>query len=250
MRRPRRLVGWAAAVAGDQVEGDPAQEGEVAGGGAVAHPAVIVAEGDVENPVRGGLDAPVPADGPDQDGGIVAAAGEEVADLGLGLAGAVDAADRLGRQQGAEMGRFVQGLELSDGRAHEDASADQAAVALVEGVEHRPTAGPAAGAGALGITARGLEGAAEVGLQPQKMVGTLRPDPRGDVLPKAHGIERHDGAVEMQGVEQLGDGGDLVRLAVDLAPLHGERIIIPPKSEVAIPCTKAREFDDGVDATG
>ena len=54
----------------------------------------------------------------------------------------------------------------------------------------------------------------------------------------------------MQGVEQLGDGGDLVRLAVDLAPLHGERIIIPPKSEVAIPCTKAREFDDGVDATG
>jgi site-specific DNA recombinase len=33
----------------------------------------------------------------------------------------------------------------------------------------------------------------------------------------AHGIERHDGALEMQGVEQLGNGGDLVRLTIDLA---------------------------------
>src|ERR687894_3044092 len=115
---PAAKAGLTAAVAGDEVEGDSAQKGEVAGGGAVAHPAVILAEGDVENAMQGVLDAPVPADGPDQDGGIVAAAGEEVADLGLGLAGAVDAADRLGRQQGAEMRRFVQGLELSDGRAY------------------------------------------------------------------------------------------------------------------------------------
>ena len=36
------------------------------------------------------LDAPVPADGLGQDGRIVVATGEEIADLSLGLAGAVD----------------------------------------------------------------------------------------------------------------------------------------------------------------
>jgi hypothetical protein len=49
---PTASSGSAAAVSGDEVEGDLAQQGEVAGGGAVAHPAVILAEGDVENPVR------------------------------------------------------------------------------------------------------------------------------------------------------------------------------------------------------
>src|SRR4051812_20621417 len=83
----------------------------------MAHPAVILTEGDVENPVQGVLDAPVPADGSGQDGRIIVAAGEEVADLGLGLAGAVDAADRLDRQQSAQIGPFVQRLKLCDGRA-------------------------------------------------------------------------------------------------------------------------------------
>src|SRR4051812_39073794 len=90
-------AGSVTAVSADEVEGDFAQEGEVAGGGAVAHPAVILTEGDVENPMQGVLNAPVAADGLDQDGGIVAAAREEVADLGLDLTGAGDAADRLDR---------------------------------------------------------------------------------------------------------------------------------------------------------
>src|SRR3954447_22503640 len=103
----------------------------------MAHPAVIFPEADVENPMQAVLDAPVPADGLGQDGRIVVAAGEEIADLGLGLAGAVDAADCLDRQQSAEIGPFVQRLELSDGRAREDTSANQAAVAVVKSVESR-----------------------------------------------------------------------------------------------------------------
>src|SRR3954447_14482483 len=98
----------------------------------MAHPAVILTECDIENPMQGVLDAPVPTDGPNQDGRIVVAAGEKVADFGLGLAGTVDAADRLDRQQGAQIGPFVQRLELSEGWAHEDASADRAAVAVVK----------------------------------------------------------------------------------------------------------------------
>jgi hypothetical protein len=39
------------------------------------------------------------------------------------------------------------------------------------------------------------EGAAVIGLQHQEIVGTLRPDPRGDLLLAAHGVERHDAAV-------------------------------------------------------
>jgi hypothetical protein len=52
----------------------------------MAHPAVILTEGDVENPMQAVLDAPVAADGLGQDGRIVVAAGEEVADLSSTLA--------------------------------------------------------------------------------------------------------------------------------------------------------------------
>src|SRR3712207_551740 len=81
---PAAEAGPTASATGDEIEGDLAQEGKVAGGGAIAHTTVVLAEGDVEDPVQRVLDAPVAADGLDQDGGSVAAAGEEVADLGLG----------------------------------------------------------------------------------------------------------------------------------------------------------------------
>src|SRR3954470_8889475 len=139
----------------------------------MAHPAVILTEGDVENPMQGILDGPVPADGATQDGRIVVTAGEEVADLGLGLVGAVDAADRLDRQQGAQIGPFVQRLELSADRAHENASANQAAVAFVKGVACRPAAAAAAEAGTFEMSTCGLKGTAVVGLQRQQIVGTL-----------------------------------------------------------------------------
>src|SRR4051794_37765661 len=128
----------------------------------MAHPAVIFPEGDVENPMQGVLNTPVPADGPGQDSRIIVAAGEEVADLGLGLAGAVDAADRLDRQQGAQIGPFVLRLDFLNGGAREDASAHQAAVAFVKGVESCPAAGAAAEAGTFEISLRGLEGAAVI----------------------------------------------------------------------------------------
>src|SRR4051794_36768764 len=65
---PAAQAGPAAAILGDEVEG------EVARGGAVPHPAVVLAEGDVQDPVQRVLHAPVPPDRPRQDGGVVAAA--------------------------------------------------------------------------------------------------------------------------------------------------------------------------------
>src|SRR4051794_38679888 len=167
---PTAQAGLTAAIGGDEVDGNLAEKSKVAGGGAMAHPAVILTEGDVENPMQGVLDAPVPTDGPAQDGRIVVAAGEEIADFGLGLAGTVDAADRLDRQQSTQIGPFMHRLEFSDGRAHENASAHQAAVAVVKGVASRPAAGATAEAGTFEMFARSLEGATVIGLQRQQIV--------------------------------------------------------------------------------
>src|SRR3954452_40762 len=197
----------------------------------MAHPAVILPEGDIENPMQGVLDTPVAANGLGQDGRIVAAAGEEVADLGLGFVGAVDTADRLDRQQRAQIGPFVQRLELCASWAHENAPAHQATMAVVKGVESRPTGGTAAETSTFEMSLCGLEGTAVIGLQRQEIVGALGPDPRGNVLLASHRVERHDGALEMQGVEQLRDGGDLVRLAVDLALAEHQSLITGPGAD-------------------
>src|SRR3954468_22038165 len=88
---PAAEAGLGGPVSGDQVESDLAQESEVARSRPVAHAAVIFAEGDVQHPMQCVLNAPMSADRPDQDSGIIVAACEEVADLGLDPAGAVDA---------------------------------------------------------------------------------------------------------------------------------------------------------------
>src|SRR4051794_34145256 len=161
---PTAKAGLTAAIGGNKVESNFAEQGEIAGSGAMAHSAIIFSEGDIENPVQSVLDTPVAADGLGQDGRIVVAAGEEVADLSFGLIGAVDAADRLDRQQRAQIGPFVQGLELCVDRAHEDASAHQAAVAVIKGVKSRPAAGAAAETGTFEMSPYGVEGAAVIGL--------------------------------------------------------------------------------------
>src|SRR5215218_5996358 len=69
------------------------------------------------------LNTPVPADCPDQDGGIIVATCQEVADLGLDRAGAVDAPDRLDGQNRTQVRPAMQGLEVLDRWGHEDAPA-------------------------------------------------------------------------------------------------------------------------------
>src|SRR3954447_12736423 len=137
---PATEAGLGAPVSGDQVESDLAKKSEVARSRPVAHSAVIFAEGDVQHPMQRVLNTPMPADRPDQDSGIIVAAGQEVADLGLDPAGAVDAPDRLDGQNRPQVRPAVQGLEILDRRGHEDAPADQATVTIVKGVEpHHPS---------------------------------------------------------------------------------------------------------------
>src|SRR4051812_43118190 len=124
------------------------------------------------------LNTPMPADRPDQDSGIIVATCQEVADLGLDRAGAVDAPDRLDRQNRPQVRPAVQRLEILDRPGHEDAPADQATVALVKGVEHRSLLASPAKAGALEVLLDSPKGAAVIGLEHQKIVGALGPDLR------------------------------------------------------------------------
>ena len=54
-------------MSSDEVDGDLSQQCEIANSGAVANPAVILAEGDVKHPVQAVLDRPVLTNGPGQN---------------------------------------------------------------------------------------------------------------------------------------------------------------------------------------
>src|SRR3954451_3508343 len=69
----------------------------------VAHTAIVLAEGDVEHPVQSVLDRPMRADRFAENGRIIATARQEIADLGLHLGCAVDAADGLDGHRGARI---------------------------------------------------------------------------------------------------------------------------------------------------
>ena len=73
-------------VLAQEVEGHVAQGGQMVGGVAGAHAALVLAQGDVEHPVEGVFDAPVAADGAGQLGGVWWQAAQVVAPLAGALA--------------------------------------------------------------------------------------------------------------------------------------------------------------------
>src|SRR5215210_8722167 len=83
--RPHADLGCSAVT--DQVDGDLAQESQVASCRPIPHTAVILTEGDIQDPMEPIFEGPMPADCLDQDLGVIAAAGQEIADLRFDLAG-------------------------------------------------------------------------------------------------------------------------------------------------------------------
>src|SRR3954466_11936006 len=100
--RPHADLGCSAVTY--EVDGDLAQDGQVASCRSIPDAAVILTEGDIQDPMEPIFYGPMPADCLDQDLGVVAAAGQEIADLRFDLAGAVDTADGFHRQHGAQPG--------------------------------------------------------------------------------------------------------------------------------------------------
>src|SRR3954453_338309 len=114
---------------------------------------------------------PMPADCLDQDLGVIVAAGQEIAELRFDLAGAVDTADGFHRQHGAQPGPGAQRFQTGGLRADEYAPADQAAMTVVEGVEHRLGRGAASKTVPLATLLYRQERFAVIGLEPQQVIG-------------------------------------------------------------------------------
>src|SRR3954464_14719993 len=93
------------------------------------HAAVILTEGDIQDPMEPIFYGPMPADCLDQDLGIIAAAGQKIADLRFDLAGAVDTADGFHRQHGAQPGPSAQRFQTGGLRADEHTPTDRPAMA-------------------------------------------------------------------------------------------------------------------------
>ena len=100
-------------VLAQEVEGHVTQGGQIGGGVAGAHAALILAQGDIEHPVQGVFDAPVAADGAGQFRGVrrkaaqivATLARDVVADLALGF-------DHGHAAQGRPLGAVGQPVEL------------------------------------------------------------------------------------------------------------------------------------------
>ena len=67
-----------------------------------------------------------------------------------------------------------------------------------------------------------------IDLEHQEVVSALGPDLHGDVLLAAHRIQRHDAALPVQGLQQLRDRDDLIRLAVDRALAQRQSLFAGP----------------------
>src|SRR5215207_6706676 len=93
--RPHADLGCSAVTY--EVDGDLAQESQVASCRPIPDAAVILAEGDIQDPMEPIFDGPRPADCLDQSLGVIAAACQETAELRFDRAGAVDTADGLHR---------------------------------------------------------------------------------------------------------------------------------------------------------
>jgi len=196
-------------VGADQVEDDLLQQREVLRRVVLAHHAGILAEAHVQHPVQPVLNAPVRAHRAGQLLGREHARADVVALLDLG--GRVadkalrdDAADGLaaGPQRGVDRVAAGRGpAQLQDGST----------VAALDVLE--------AGAGRLRIAeqiAHLLRERRLVALDREQVVGALVADLGSDLALTAHRIDAHQQPLEIERVEQLGDGGDFIAFAGDL----------------------------------
>src|SRR3954468_23739638 len=90
--RPHADLGCSAVT--DEVDGDLAQESQVASGRPIPDAAVILTEGDIQDPMEPIFDGPVPADCLGQDLGVITAAGQKIADLRFRTLGSSPPLDR------------------------------------------------------------------------------------------------------------------------------------------------------------
>src|ERR1035437_6164855 len=189
----------------EQVERRMTEDGEVLGCIAGAHAAVVLTKGDIEDPVKLVFDSPVGANGLEGLGGGETEAGaDHVALLGRSLApdGPVDFDEREATESLPLIG-LRNTIERGGGPAAPHLDATMSLLARFGVIHRRQNGRVRAGRGERGdevLAKRGL-----VVLDRQAVVGAFVDDSGRDVLLAAHGIDRHDAALEIWQSEKLGN---------------------------------------------
>ena len=70
-----------------------------------------------------------------------------------------------------------------------------------------------------------------VRLHRQRVVGTALGDPLGNLPLAAHSVDSDDAAMQVQHLQQLGNGGDLVGFLVSLDLAHGQALLRRPGAD-------------------
>src|SRR5262245_5614743 len=212
------LEGAFAGVLFEDGQGDAAEPGEVLGGIAGAGAAGVLAEDHVEDPMDAVLNAPMAADPCGQHLGQFLDAGDVVVRLVAVLvrltplaADVDDGLEPLPVGLGAQPRRVVN---------HRVDPLLLPAVPLLRGVVHPPAQpGEALLLGLLEAGDAVLVQRLLVLLDGQQVLPALPLDQPGDLLLAAHGVAGHDRPLQVEQLQQPGDGRDLVGLLVtgDLA---------------------------------
>ena len=219
--RFNRKVGRVAQVCScaHSVEGEPAHERHVLGAMPLAHARQILLEGHVERPVQGIFDAPVAADGVSERGRGATAGRDVIAGVEpraiLQLGSRINLDDRAGVDEAHLAGKAPVAVEPVDLPQHRDGAGFDAAVALVDIDVDFDLA-----------LVGGFEGGLDIGLKGrliafdgEQVVGPGVADGFCDLRIAGDGVDGDHGAFEAAAggefLEQQGDGGRFVGLAVD-----------------------------------
>ena len=207
---------------------------------ALADPALVFVKGDVEHPVTLVLDAPVLADHLLQPFGVGLMGGQVVALLHALLAvhALLAAAELLAMGFDADhraqtrpvfLLQFVDPPETIGGQHHASLDSPMGLVVHLGGAE-----GSALLLAVLEVSRaaekllRPLVKSTVIGFESQQVIGMGHGEFTGDGFLATHGIETHGVAFEVELVNELGHGGDLVGLPVDGELTEGQLVVDGP----------------------
>ena len=184
-----------------------------------------------ENSVQAILNLPVPADRCCQDLQGIGAAGQEVAEVGFGLARPIDMTDGFHSQDGLQAGPVAQRFQRGSIRADEHAAPNQAAVAIIKFVMDRPVERRAAETGRDAKLLDSGEFLPLVGFEHHQIISPSLEDPGGDRPLAAHRIQGDDRPLEVERREQFRDRGDRVGFVADLTLAKDQPAVTSPRAD-------------------
>jgi hypothetical protein len=215
-------------MATDKIDRDFTEQREILHGVAISYPVVTFVEGNVEHPMQAVLDLPMAADRCRQDFWLLRAAGQEVANFDLRLAGPVDGADGFYGQDRFQARPVARWFQLCGVGADKYSTPDKATLAIIEFVMERPVNGRAAETGRGTMLLNSSEFLSLVRLERHEIISLFLEDLGGNRPLAPHRIQCDDAALDVEHIEQFRDRRDLVGFVADLALAKHQAVITGP----------------------